>query len=232
MAQARVEGDVAPVVVVAVEGLGDNVSSEIGRVSVLVTLVGVGQDVLERSLCSVSCRAAKRRKACGQSKRGTHEASDATQATGGAQRMQKQDKTRKDETEGCERDWRVLMKAWMKACQRCHWWGTRARRTNPRALLGSWTSDALLGILLRREAGKCMSVPCSLQYNGSIEALIRQVVRFTARAMNVRCVPGQMSTVSFCSQCLDVSKEGRVNCPYMFRKTGRYFTYMYSLELR
>lgn len=63
----------------AVEGLGDNVSGEIGRVSVLVTLVGVGQDVLEWSLWSVSCRAAKRRKACGQSKRGTHEASDATQ---------------------------------------------------------------------------------------------------------------------------------------------------------
>lgn len=121
--------------------------------------------------------------------------------------MQKQVKTRKDEAEGCESDWSELVKAWMKACQRCHWWGNTC--ASDQSACVAWLVDQrrAVGVSLRREAGEYMSVPCCLQYNGSIEALIRQAVWFTARAMDVRCALGPMSPVSFRSQCLDVSEE-------------------------
>lgn len=80
----------------AMEGLGQNVSCEIGRVLVLLTLVGIFQDVLERSLLSIGCRAAKGRQTGGKSKRGTHDGSDTGTTRGDACTMKRSGRSSQD----------------------------------------------------------------------------------------------------------------------------------------
>lgn len=160
MAQARIERYIAPVVVVAVERLWNDLPREISRILVLVAVVSVGQDVLQWSLLSIRYRAAKSCETCGKSEGGTH---DDNNTIGTRKRSNNNARSFKYETRALRKRWndtcRWLMNVWFEACRRCHWWGTRAHPANPVTLLGPWMVDALLKLLLHCEAYDGASVP-------------------------------------------------------------------------
>lgn len=78
MAQSRIERYIAPVIVVTVERLWNDFPREIGRILVLVAIVRVGQDILQRSLLPIRYRAAKSCETCGKSEGGAHDVNTNT----------------------------------------------------------------------------------------------------------------------------------------------------------
>ena len=88
LAQTRIERHIAPVIVMAVERLRDNLPRKVCWVCVFIALVCVFEDILEWRLFSrpVWCCAAERGQTGGKSE-GAHDEGDATRMMQSAQNM-------------------------------------------------------------------------------------------------------------------------------------------------